>query len=385
MRIIKLAVASILLSISLTSCFKDEPENTECDIEQAYITTDDYKTMFFYASDAQVDVPSDDKDIHFTVRSSADLTAIAPQFKLTEGATISPENGSVHDFSDPSNPVEYTVTSENGKWSRTYKVYFDVLQEIEGAKVCDFSNYKLSNDSKYFVWYDKVDGKELRNWATGNPGFKISNGSANWDEYPTVPTSDGEEHKNCVKLTTRRTSSLADMVKMPIAAGNLFIGTFDASNALKDAMKATHFGLPFSFKTKPIYFSGYYKYLPGEKFTNRSMKEIKDRVDEGTIYAVLYDNHDKNGKAVVLHGDDVQTSPQIVAIAILPNIGKTEEWTYFNIPFNYKKNIDAEKLANGGYSLAVVCSSSVDGAIFQGAIGSTLWVDKIIVKCEDAN
>ena len=256
----------MLLSISLTSCFKDEPENAECDIEQAYITTDDYKTMFFYASDAQVEVPSDDKEIHFTVRSSADLTAIAPHFKLTEGATISPENGSVHDFSDPSNPVEYTVTSENGKWSRTYKVYFDVLQEIEGAKVCDFSNYKLSNDSKYFVWYDKVDGKELRNWATGNPGFKISNGSANWDEYPTVPTSDGEEHKNCVKLTTRRTSSLADMVKMPIAAGNLFIGTFDASNALKDAMKATHFGLPFSFKTKPVYFSGYYKYLPGEKF-----------------------------------------------------------------------------------------------------------------------
>lgn len=167
---------------------------------------------------------------------------------------------------------------------------------------------------------------------------------------------------------------------MPIAAGNLFIGTFDASNALKDAMKATRFGLPFSFKTKPIYFSGYYKYLPGEKFTNRNMKEIKDRIDEGTIYAVLYDNHDKNGKAVVLHGDDVQTSPQIVAIAILPNIGKTEEWTHFNIPFNYKKNVDAEKLTNGGYSLAVVCSSSVDGAIFQGAIGSTLWVDKIIVN-----
>ena len=45
-------------------------------------------------------------------------------------------------------------------------------------------------------------------------------------------------------------------------------------------MKATHFGLPFSFKTKPAYFSGYYKYLPGEKFTNRSMKEIKDRIDQ---------------------------------------------------------------------------------------------------------
>lgn len=58
----------------------------------------------------------------------------------------------------------------HGMSSIVSQLYDDVLQEIEGAKVCDFSNYKLSNDSKYFIWYDKVDGKELRNWATGNPG-----------------------------------------------------------------------------------------------------------------------------------------------------------------------------------------------------------------------
>ena len=42
------------------------------------------------------------------------------------------------------------------------------------------------------------------------------------------------------------------MVNMRIAAGNLFIGTFDVANALKDAMAATRFGLPFN--KKPLRF-----------------------------------------------------------------------------------------------------------------------------------
>lgn len=41
-----------------------------------------------------------------------------------------------------------------------------------------------------------------------------------------------------------------------------------------------------------------------------------------------------------------------------------------------------EKLKNMGYSLAIVCSSSVDGASFMGAIGSTLYVDKFRITCE---
>ena len=117
-------------------------------------------------------------------------------------------------------------------------------------------------------------------------------------------------------------------------------------------------------------------------FTNRQKKVVEGKKDYGTIYAVFYDNHDEEGNSVVLYGDNVQTSPQVVAIAILPDIDDTPEWTHFDIDFIYKKEVDVQKLKNMGYSMAIVSSSSVEGASFMGAIGSTLWVDKFRITCE---
>ena len=252
----------------------------------------------------------------------------------------------------------------------------------------DFEDYFLNEVKpvhKYYVWSDKNDdGTRANNWATGNPGFNLSNGSAKPDAYPTVPIAAGEEGtldgSACVKLTTRDTGTFGSMAKMPIAAGNLFLGKFDATNALKDAMKATQFGMPVSFK--PVRFSGYYKYERGAKFTNSKKQEVSDRQDYGTIYAVLYDNHNAEGEAITLYGDNVQTSEQVVAIAQVPDIDNTPEWTQFDLEFTYKKEIDMEKLAKMGYSLAIVCSSSVDGGSFMGAVGSTLYVDKFRITCE---
>lgn len=38
---------------------------------------------------------------------------------------------------------------------------------------------------------------------------------------------------------------------MPIAAGNLFMGTFNALTAVSNALKATQFGMPFEYE--PLY------------------------------------------------------------------------------------------------------------------------------------
>ena len=61
------------------------------------------------------------------------------------------------------------------------------------------------------------------------------------------------------------------------------------------------------------------------------------------------------------------------------------EWQYFDIPFEFVngKQIDPERLVNYGYNIAVVFSSSVDGAYFRGAVGSTLYIDTIKIICED--
>ena len=377
-------------TLSLTSCFKDEPLNAECDIEQAYIHPGPLlKLWFANAADTLVNVQSDQDKIEFTMRSFASLKKQAPEFRLTPGATIQPESGSVHDFSK--GPVTYVVTSEDKQWTRTYQVSIKKGQtSMSNEFEFEFENAYLNKG--YYNWKENWNGEELDIWATGNPGFKISNSSAKPEEYPTVMTENGYQGKG-VKLITQRTSKLADMVHKPIAAGNLFIGQFDATDALRDAMKATKFGHPFSFSAKPTKLEGWYKYQAGEKFTDKNMKEL-DRHDYGTIYAVLYENIDENGDAVVLYGDNVQTSKQIVALALVGEthddngkvaIGNTPEWHHFSVDFDYQsygKTIDPVKLKNGGYSLAIVCSSSSDGANFLGAVGSTLWVDSFKLICK---
>ena len=379
--------ASIL---SLTSCFKDEPLNAECDIEQAYIHPGPLlKLWFANAADTLVNVQSDQDKIEFTMRPFASLKKQAPEFRLTPGATIQPESGSMHDFSK--GPVTYVVTSEDKQWTRTYQVSIKKGQTAMSNEFeFEFENAYLNKG--YYNWKENWNGEELDIWATGNPGFKISNPSAKPDEYPTVMTENGYQGKG-VKLTTQRTSKLADMVKKPIAAGNLFIGQFDATDALRDAMKATKFGRPFSFSSKPLKLEGWYKYQAGEKFTDKEMKEL-DRKDYGTIYAVLYENIDEKGNQVVLYGDNIQSSKQIVALALVGEthddngkvaIGNTPEWHHFSVDFDYQsygKTIDPLKLKNGGYSLTIVCSSSSDGANFLGAVGSTLWVDSFKLICK---
>ena len=241
----------------------------------------------------------------------------------------------------------------------------------------------------YYNWQENWNGNKLDIWATGNSGFQMSNSSSKPEEYPTVMIEDGHKGKG-VKLTTQRTGGFADVVKKPIAAGNLFIGQFDATDALTNAMKATKFGHPFSFDAKPAKLEGWYKYQAGEKFTDKNMKPL-DRHDYGTIYAVLYENIDEKGNAVLLYGDNVQTSKQIVALALVGEthddngkvaIGNTPEWHHFSVGFEYKKAIDPIKLKNGGYSLTIVSSSSSDGANFLGAVGSTLWIDSFKLICK---
>lgn len=378
---------------TLSSCFKEEPLNAECDIEQAYIHADNkflLNLLFTNPSDTLVNVQSDQTNIEFTMRPFVALTKQAPIFRLTPGATISPESGSLQDFSK--GPVTYTVTSEDKQWSRTYQVSIKKGQTTMPNEIeFEFEDAYISKG--YYNWQENWNGNKLDIWATGNSGFKMSNSSSQPEEYPTVMIENGHRGKG-VQLTTRRTSGLADAVKKPIAAGNLFIGQFDATDALlDDAMKATKFGHPFSFSAKPAKLEGWYKYQAGEKFTDKNMKPL-DRHDYGTIYAVLYENIDEKGNAVLLYGDNVQTSKQIVALALVGEthddngkvaIGNTREWHHFSVDFDYQsygKTIDPVKLKNGGYSLAIVCSSSSDGANFLGAVGSTLWIDSFKLICK---
>ncbi|MDD4742440.1 MAG: PCMD domain-containing protein, partial [Bacteroidales bacterium] len=58
---------------------------------------------------------------------------------------------------------------------------------------------------------------------------------------------------------------------------------------------------------------------------------------------------------------------------------ETDQWTAFELPFVQKpgKTIDPQKLANGGYSISVVMSSSAGGDFFKGGVNSTLLIDDL--------
>ena len=187
----------------------------------------------------------------------------------------------------------------------------------------------------------------------------------------------------CVKLTTCSTGTLGSMTKMPIAAGSIFIGEFDDKNAMKDKEKATHFGLQIIPEgCRPVALKGYYRYTPGETFTDKNKQPVEGMRDECSIYAVLFEIDPNN--FIPLNGSNITSSDRIVLMADLKNGGEPEDWTEFNIPFEPMngKEFDYEKLANNEYVITIVASSSKNGAFFEGAVGSTLLIDELKIEWE---
>ena len=97
-----------------------------------------------------------------------------------------------------------------------------------------------------------------------------------------------------VCLNTQSAGMMREWMKKPIAAGSLFMGKFQIDYVLTDALKSTRFGVPNS--KEPVRITGWYKYQPGEKFTDMDMNVYPDRKDEASIYAVYYRNTDDKGE-----------------------------------------------------------------------------------------
>ena len=95
---VKLACMAVACAL-LSSCFKDEAPNAEADIEKVSIVVDYPMQVFYNVTDALVEVPSAQNNIVVETRRQNTVTHYAPTFVLTPGATITPANGSVHDFS----------------------------------------------------------------------------------------------------------------------------------------------------------------------------------------------------------------------------------------------------------------------------------------------
>ncbi len=84
-----------------------------------------------------------DNTIIFKLKEFTGVYRFAPEFTLTPGASIKPASGTQLDFTQPQ---KYTVTSEDGAWTKVYTVSFvaDDTQKrsysFEEAEVVDTEN-----------------------------------------------------------------------------------------------------------------------------------------------------------------------------------------------------------------------------------------------------
>lgn len=369
-------------ALLLTSCIREEALNAECDItgfDAAWLQAKkDAGLSLTGAPSVQ-----NDRVSHY-VLAGTDRSALDPRFTLTPGASIylgdgtdrTPADGVVRDFSTPQ---IYTVVSEDGARSKQYEVSFPYLFPIED---CAFEHFTLSSDNKYYEFYEVApDGARQSYWDSGNSGYLFCGMAKTPEDFPTVPEPVGYRG-NGVRLETRSTGDFGKRVNMPIAAGNLFIGEFNSTQAMLFPRQATKFGLQL-VSGEPLYLSGWYKYTAGDVYRDIEGNVLADRRDTADIYAVLYECDPANFQA--LDGDVVLTSERIVSMARIDKPGEPQEWTRFREPFRPMngKTFDEERLARNGYAIAIVATSSRQGAYFEGAVGSVLYVDELHIEWKD--
>ncbi len=396
--------------LAATSCIQDEALNTECDII----------TCSFPSEIVVSDPTITNNRVTVNVVPDADISKLAPTFTLTEGATISPASGSVQNFLNADDhTVDYTVTSQDGEWHKTYRV--QVVQQLKPSEYL-FNKVELDPTKKYSIFNEYDDnGNFLMAWSSGNPGYVMC-GEANkaaraaygkdnykdhiWEFFPTLAvfpegTTMKTDNDNVtsfvnggkyaqpeyIRLVTRSTGGFGAQVKMPIAAGNIFQGEFDLGSAVSQPREATRFGEPYNYK--PVKLSGEYRFKAGDVFTDGKGNVVVGRKDIFSIYAIFFESDDdvKFIDSNVRYNDFMH--PNMVALANLTDAHETglgdDDWVKFEIEFDYdkyKKAVNADLLAKGVYRLGIVIASSAEGDYFRGAVGSTLDVRNIKVTNE---
>ena len=354
----------LFIGFTVTSCIKEEAPNAEADIETCTVPGDVLNRTPIIG----------DEQITLILKTGTDITKLAPEFTLTAGATINPASGTVRDFTTPQT---YIVTSEDGHWKKTYEVSA-VFSGIPTSFHFEETIPYVGKDGST-IYYNFRETDVLGNymdWTNANAGFNYTGVNAAPEDYPTSPASNGVKG-NCVKLTTKSTGFWGATLKMYIAAGNLFTGSFQIVNP--EVVKATKFGIPFTHI--PTALKGYYKYKAGAEFSVGG-QVVSGRKDICDIYGVFYETDDK---VETLDGTNIFTSPNIVSIARIDNAKESDQWIEFNLPFVTKpgKTIDIQKLEEGKYNLAIVFSSSIKGDLFEGAVGSTLYIDEVELSYTD--
>ena len=213
-----------------------------------------------------------------------------------------------------------------------------------------------------------------------------------WKRWMTYPSQVLARQESCHLPPTDLVEMFLDLAE---ANGmNFFFGTYDSGNYWYNRQYRREIDLNLTVAEEAWRrygsrkaFKGWYRYVSGTKDHNGNVAFPPERPDSCSIYAVLYRSDDGSR----LDGSNILTSDRVVAKAVFHSPAQTldGQWKQFEnnpgdgrIEFEYLVPVNDEDLAAYKYNLAVVFSSSRDGATFKGAIDSELLIDDVEIVVE---
>jgi len=303
------------------------------------------------------------------VDESSDLESIKiTTLKLSSFATASLKEGDVADFT---NPLQITVTAENGN-NQVYTVIVKLSQAEIQLNNSNFQDWYTVTGSK--TYYEPGISKEETIWGTGNPGV-VTLGAPNVNPYGT------EDNVHAILKTVEL--QLGKLLGQGIGAGSMFTGFFKLN--LSNPISSAKFGVPYS--AKPKAFSIKYKYSPGPVVKDGKLNVLPNAKDSCDISITLTDRSAEPYKQV--------------AVAWFRGGQNITEWKTLNLnfkygqissPASYERPKDVYILENNKERLVpvvwgtgnekpthitVVFASSHRGDFFEGAPGSELYIDDL--------
>ena len=285
--------------------------------------------------------------------------------KLLKLSSFATSNKTVGNVLDLTKNAAITITSESGL-SYDWTIIPFIASENPQLPNSDLNLWYQTSSG----YYEPGENANTTIWGTGNPGTQLLGLTA------TTPFEIGDDNL-AAKLETLDNGPIAGAFGTPISAGSIFTGVFNSDNLdPSNPSAAIEFGTPFA--GRPTKFKFKYSYTPGQTNKDRKGNELSYG-DACDIYAIL----------------EVRSSNQVkrLATAWFRNDQTQAEFIEQEVKFTYGMLDDSfpdySKPDNGNYvgsdsasyilpsHITIVATSSFDGEVFAGAIGSTLVFDDI--------
>lgn len=350
----------VVLFFFLSSCVKED--------YFGYSNYANIKVLEVSNQASQTVIITGENKVIVEIPGGVDLTQIVLQkLELSSFATADVQVGDILNLEAP---ISLKVTAEDGS------VQDWILEALVASVTPQLANgdlnlwYKTNSD-----YFEPGESKASTIWGTGNQGTFILN------KLATVPYDLGNDNL-AAQMITLDNGFLGSTFGAPIAAGSIFTGVFNSDNLdPKDPEAAIDFGTPFSGRPEKIQFT--YSYVPGEENKDKD-GELLPYSDQMDVYAILEvrtgDKIERLATAWLRSGEVQQ---ELVTISLDFIYGELDDsYPTYMLP----QNSTFVSQDSAGFILPThitfVASSSFDGALFAGAVGSSLIVDDIVMIYE---